>query len=55
MCGSEINQNEKYNGILTIFSTTIDKILCFMGPHKMKTSHYFQSCIPSATWDYFDF
>ena len=20
---------------------TIDKILCFMGPHKMKMSHYF--------------
>ena len=26
---------------LAIFSTTIDKILCFMGPHKIKMSHYF--------------
>ena len=24
-----------------MFSTTIDKILCYMGPHEMKTSHYF--------------
>ena len=23
-----------------------------MGPHKMKTSHYFQSLIPSETWDF---
>ena len=26
---------------LAMFSTTIDKFLCFMGGHKMKTSHYF--------------
>ena len=24
-----------------MFSTTFDKILCFLGPHKMKMSHYF--------------
>ena len=24
-----------------MFSTTINKILCFIGPHKMKMSHYF--------------
>ena len=26
----------------------------FLGPHKMKMSHYFQSLIPSGTWDFFD-
>ena len=25
---------------LAMFSTTIDKILCFSGPHKMKMSHH---------------
>ena len=25
---------------LAMFSTTIDKILWFLGPHKMKMSHY---------------
>ena len=25
---------------LAMFSTTIDKFLCVMGPHKMKMSHY---------------
>ena len=24
-----------------MFSTITDKILCFIGPHKMKMSHYF--------------
>ena len=28
---------------LAMLSTTIDKILCFLGPHKMKMSHYFIS------------
>ena len=31
---------------LAMFSTTIDKILCFMGPHKMKMSHYFSVLDP---------
>ena len=26
---------------LAMFSTPIDKIICFMGQHNMKTSHYF--------------
>ena len=26
---------------LAMFSTTNDKMLCFIGPHKMKRSHYF--------------
>ena len=37
---------------LMVFSTTFDKILCFLGPHKMKMSHYFQSLMPSGTWDF---
>ena len=40
---------------LAMFRTTIDKIFCLLGPHKMKMSHYFQSLIPSGTWDFFDF
>ena len=27
-----------------MFSTIIDKILCFLDPHKMKMSHYFSVC-----------
>ena len=28
---------------LAMSSTTIDQILCFLGPHKIKMSHYFIS------------
>ena len=33
---------------LAMFSTTIDKILCFMSPHNIKMSHSF-------SWNFFDF
>ena len=33
---------------LAMFRTTIDNILCFLGPHKMKMSNYFQSLISSG-------
>ena len=39
----EINQYEWYNGLLAMFSKTIDNILIFLGPNKMKMSHYFIS------------
>ena len=34
---------------LAMFSTTIDKILCYLGPNKMKISHYFSGL--STLWN----
>ena len=34
---------------LAMFSTTIDKILYFLGPHKMKMSHYF--AVSDTPWN----
>ena len=35
---------------LAMLSTTIDKMLCFLGPHKIKLILNF----PNETWDFFD-
>ena len=37
---------------LVMFVTTIDKILWWFGPHKMKMSHNFSVFDPSGTWDF---
>ena len=36
-----------------MFSTTNDKILCFIGPHKMNMSHYFS--VLNTLWNFFYF
>ena len=40
---------------LAMFGTTIDKILCYMGPPKMQMSHYFLVLDPNWNLGFFKF